>query len=529
MRSGGLNLTCGQHELPSELALTDHAKCDAALHDKDSESLSKSMRDHRASLNESFERTSALFPNDEIREHWDDLLTRELARANQRIADGAVTPTVDLALFKNELAGFDFQSPLPLGDLLSWVISQMEHGIVHVTHPRYFGLFNPAPTFPAQCADRIAAAFNPQLATSTTSPAAVAIESHVIRSVAQRAGLPLEAAGHFTTGGAEANYTALICALTRSDPRFATEGARAFNGPPTFYISRESHLAWLKIAHQAGIGRSAVRLVATDGSGCMDPKALGDAINADRAMGCVPIMIAATAGTTNAGMIDPLAACAGIAQASGLWFHVDAAWGGALIASDRLRGILAGMEQADSVTIDAHKWFATTMGCGMFITRHQALLSSAFHVSTSYMPSNIPAIDPYVTSLQWSRRFLGLRLFLSLAAVGWSGYGEHVERAIALTELLKERLVAHGWTIANRSSLAVLCIAPPLGADGARAIVNRVLTSGHAWVSTTILEGREVIRACVTHGQTTARDIVELVGTLEAAAHIRGEHKTIQS
>src|SRR5262249_39715597 len=146
-----------------------------------------------------------------------------------------------------------------------------------------FGLFNPAPTFPAQCADRIAAVFNPQLATSTTSPAAVAIESHVIRSIAQRAGLPPEAVGHFTTGGAEANYTALICALTRSDPRFATEGARAFEGAPIFYISQESHLAWLKIAHQAGIGRSAVRLVATDGCGRMDPKALVEAIKADRA------------------------------------------------------------------------------------------------------------------------------------------------------------------------------------------------------------------------------------------------------
>ena len=149
----------------------------------------------------------------------------------------------------------------------------MEHGLVHVTHPRYFGLFNPAPTFPAQCADRIAGAFNPQLATSTTSPVAVEIEAHVIRSVARRAGFPPEAGGHFTSGGSEANYTALLCALTRATPEFATKGARAFDGPPVFYVSQESHLAWLKIAHQAGIGRSAVRLVATDGLGRMDQNA----------------------------------------------------------------------------------------------------------------------------------------------------------------------------------------------------------------------------------------------------------------
>ena len=146
---------------------------------------------------------------------------------------------------------------------------------------------------------------------------------------------------------------------------------------------------------------------------------------------------------------------------------MDAAWGGALIASDRLCGVLAGIERADSLTIDAHKWFATTMGCGMFITRHPQVLSSAFQVSTSYMPSNVPDLDPYVTSVQWSRRFLGLRLFLSLAAAGWIGYGEHVERSIELIGLLKEKLVARGWTIANNALLAVLCIEPPPGCGDA--------------------------------------------------------------
>jgi aromatic-L-amino-acid/L-tryptophan decarboxylase len=457
---------------------------------------------------------SPLFPVREERERWDDFLTRELARADRRMVTGPVTPALDLGAFRNELARFDFRAPRPLAELLPWAIDQLEHGLVHVTHPRYFGLFNPAPTFPAQCADRIVAMFNPQLATSTTSPAAVEIESHVIRSVARRAGLPEEAGGHFTTGGSEANYTALICALTRSNREFATEGARCFQGPPVFYVSRESHLAWLKIAHQAGIGRSAVRLVATDGCGRMDANALARAVNADRARGCAPIMIAATAGTTNAGMIDPLVACAEIAQNNGLWYHVDAAWGGALIASDTLRGVLKGIEQADSITIDAHKWFATTMGCGMFLTRHADMLSSAFQVSTGFMPSNVPDLDPYVTTVQWSRRFLGLRLFLSLAAAGWAGYGRHVERSIELTNLLKEELLAHGWAILNDSPVAVLCIQPPPRFSDARSIVKKVLSSGRAWIAVAKFEGREVIRGCVTHGETTAGDITQLVNAL---------------
>jgi aromatic-L-amino-acid/L-tryptophan decarboxylase len=466
-------------------------------------------------------RNSALFPTLDDQRRWNDVLSLELARADTRVTAGAVAPTIDLALFKRDLAAFDFEAPRALRAVLEWTIAQMEHGIVHVTHPRYFGLFNPAPSFPAQCADRIAAAFNPQLASSTTSPVAVEIEAHVIRSIARRAGLPPEACGHFTTGGTEANYSALVCALTMGAREFATQGARAFPGPPVFYASRDSHRAWLKIAHQAGIGRSAVRLVATDGAGRMAPDALVDALRADRAAGCVPVMIAATAGTTNAGMVDPLAECAAIVRNEGLWFHVDAAWGGAAVASDRLRPLLTGIEMADSVTVDAHKWLATTMGCGMFLTARPDALSSAFHVSTSYMPSNISDLDPYVTSVQWSRRFLGLRLFLSLATAGWSGYAAHVEKSVSLARLLERQLAAHGWRVVNEPSLAVLCIEPPAGAGTVQAIVRRVVASGRAWVSEAVFEAQPIIRACITHGATTPEDVEALVDALEAAASDR--------
>jgi len=461
-------------------------------------------------------RTSVLFPTRAERERLDDFLTRELPRANERVAQGSVVPTFNLAAFKSELAGFDFQAPRPIDELLSWSIAQLEHGVVHMTHPRYFGLFNPAPTFPAECADRIVGAFNPQLATWTTAPAAVEIEAHVLNAVARRAGLPPESVGHCTSGGTEANFTALNCALTRSNPRFATDGARAFSGPPVFYISRESHLAWLKIAHQSGIGRTGARLVATDGSGRLDAHALTTALREDRARGCVPVMIVATAGTTNAGMVDPLEHCAQIARDEGVWYHVDAAWGGALIASDRLRGVLAGIERADSITIDAHKWFATTMGCGMFMTRHATVLSTVFHVSTTFMPSNNVNLDPYVTTAQWSRRFLGLRLFLSLAAAGWVGYGEHVQQSIELMALLKEKLAAQGWTIANDSPLAVLCVEPPPGFGDVRSIATRVITSGRAWIAAAKFEGRDIIRICLTHGEATAQNITELVKALSA-------------
>jgi glutamate/tyrosine decarboxylase-like PLP-dependent enzyme len=301
------------------------------------------------------------------------------------------------------------------------------------------------------------------------------------------------------------------------NPGFATHGVRALGGPAAFYVSRESHLAWLKIAHQAGLGRSAVRLVATDGSGRMDIAALAAAIAADRDRGCVPFMIAATAGTTNAGMIDPLRDCIGLAEANGLWCHVDAAWGGGLIASSTHRARLAGIEQADSVTVDAHKWFATTMGCGMFLTRWPGLLASAFTASASYMPSNIPDADPYVNSVQWSRRFLGLRLFLSLAAAGWDGYGRHVEHALSMIDLLRQRLTMRGWRIANTSETGVLCIVPP-DPGAVPKIVRRVVESGRAWISVAMFEGEQVIRACVCNGTTSEQDIATLEEALTADA-----------
>lgn len=456
----------------------------------------------------------ALFPDPKDRERINNWLTLELAAAHRRVQAGPVVPTIDMQHFRAELERFDFEQPQPLEEALRWAMERLEHGIVQISNPRYFGLFNPGANFPAQCADRLAACFNPQLASSASSPVPVALEAHVIRAVARRAAFGGDATGHFATGGSEANYTALICALTAAHPRYSADGVRAFAGPVKFYTSRDCHIAWLKIAHQAGVGRSGLRLVDTDGRGRMDPQALLRAVAEDRAAGAVPVMIVATAGTTGAGMIDPLHACADIAKQQSLWLHVDAAWGGAALASNRLRGVLDGVGRADSITIDAHKWLAATMGCAIFISRRADLLSEAFHASTSFMPSSISAVDPYLNSVQWSRRFLGLRLFLALAAAGWEGLGAHVDRGVEVIEHIKERLLATGWRIANDSPLAVLDAIPPAALGEVRALVRRVVASGRAWVAPTTFEGQDVVRICATNGETTIADVEALVRAL---------------
>lgn len=456
-----------------------------------------------------------LFPDDTVRHDVETRLTAALIEAHARLKRGPVTPTLDADTIQRDLDSIDFETPRPLAELIEWTLERMEHGIVQMGNPRYFGLFNPGASFPAQCADRIAALFNPQLASSASSPLPVALEAHVVRAMARRAGLGPAATGHFATGGSEANYTALVCALTAAHPRFAQSGARAFAGAPRFYTSRECHIAWLKIAHQAGIGRDALALVATDGRGRLDAGALQRAIEADRARGAVPVMVVATAGTTGGGMIDPLEACGEIATQEGLWYHVDAAWGGAALASERLRTLLAGIERADSITIDAHKWLATTMGCAMYLTRRGEILPQAFHASTSFMPSSVASLDPYLNSVQWSRRFIGLRLFLTLAALGWRGLGAHVERSIAVTAHVKVRLERLGWRVVNDSPLAVLDVLPPVPLD-VRALVRRVVASGRAWVAPASFEDRDVVRICVTHGETSAEDVDALIAALEA-------------
>ena len=459
----------------------------------------------------------ALFPSRAERGRLDGWLTEQLQEALTRVQAGPVMPSIDIPRFRAELEAMDFEQPRALEEVLSWSIERMEHGIVQMSNPRYFGLFNPGASFPAQCADRIIGAFNPQLASSASSPMPVALESYLIRAVARRAAMGANATGHFATGGSEANYTALICALTAAHPGFAQDGARALPGAPRFYTSRECHIAWLKIAHQAGVGRAALRLIDTDGGGRMDPAALARAIAEDRAAGAVPVMVVATAGTTGGGMIDPLHACADIAARERLWYHVDAAWGGSALASDRLRGLLSGIERADSIIIDAHKWLATTMGCALFITTRGELLSEAFHASTSFMPSSVASVDPYLNSVQWSRRFMGLRLFLALAAAGWSGLGAHVERSIAVIARVREKLEALGWTVANASELAVLDVLPPGGRE-VRALVRQVVSSGRAWVAPTTFEGRDVVRICATNGETSDGDVEELVAALKSAA-----------
>jgi glutamate/tyrosine decarboxylase-like PLP-dependent enzyme len=434
---------------------------------------------------------------------------RVVAKLESDIASGPIVPMVTAQEIRSYLVSrYDFTKPLALDDVGADVERMLRTWQVQVTHPRYFGLFNPSVTLASIIADTLVAMYNPQLATWRTSPAANEIERHTLAWLAGKFGFPATAVASFTGGGAEANLSAVIVALTRAFPDYGEGGLRRLPASPTVYLTGEAHHSFNKIAHMTGLGRRAIRTVATDGHLKMDLGDLARRVAEDRKDGFAPFMVVGTVGTTAAGAIDPLPDLARFCRSEGLWLHVDAAWGGAAILSPRLRSHLAGIDAADSITCDAHKWFSVPMGAGMFFCRHPDAVGEAFRAETSYMPGKTvgPVLDPYTTSAQWSRRFIGLKLFLALAQHGESGYVEMIEHQARMGDVLRESLTRAGWQVVNTTPLPLVCFTRNglVTAKFLAALYERQI----AWMSEVRLgDGAPVLRACVTSFRTTESDI----------------------
>ena len=425
---------------------------------------------------------------------------------------------------RGELARYDFRQPIPLPEATRDLVRLLRERSVHVIHPRYFGLFNPTAREAGAVADALAALFNPQLAAWSHAPAANEIERHTLAALAAPLGLdPETTAAHFTSGGAEANLTAVLVALADRIPEAAEDGLAALDERPTLYVSREAHHSFAKIARMAGLGTHGLREVRVDRRLALDPRALDRALRADAREGRRPFLVVATAGTTSAGVVDPIPEVLEVARSHGAWLHVDAAWGGAAALSPRLREILAGIGEADSVTWDAHKWLSVPMGAGMFFCRHAEAADRAFATATTYMPSGSrQARDPYATTVQWSRRATGLKVFLSLAELGLDGYRRLVEHQAAMGDRLRELLAGAGWQVVNETALPLVCFTHPDLEAGRRsrigAVVDRVQRRGRVWISKVVLTGgRPVGRACITSYRTEEEDLEVLVEEVEAA------------
>jgi glutamate/tyrosine decarboxylase-like PLP-dependent enzyme len=442
-----------------------------------------------------------------------DTIREAAAALESDIALGPITPQVTPEEIRSYLSSrYDFKKTAPLDEVVADVEQMLHKWQVHVTHPRYFGLFNPSVTLASIVADALAAMYNPQLAAWRTSPAANEIERHTLAWLAAKFGLPGNASANFTSGGAEANLSAVTVALTRAFPEYGERGLRSLPATPTIYLTGEAHHSFNKIAHMTGLGRQALRIVGTDRDLRMDTDDLARRVAEDRKHGFAPFMTIATAGTTAAGAIDPLPDLADFCRRQRLWLHVDAAWGGAAAVSPVLRHHLAGIEAADSITCDAHKWFSVPMGAGMFFCRHPESVAAAFHAENSYMPAKTagPVTDPYTASVQWSRRFIGLKLFLALAERGESGYAEMIEHQARMGDVMRQSLKLAGWRIVNNTPLPLVCFTRD-GLDTAKFLAA-LHARQIAWMSEVRLgDAAPVLRACITSFRTTELDILRVV------------------
>jgi glutamate/tyrosine decarboxylase-like PLP-dependent enzyme len=435
-----------------------------------------------------------------------------------------VSPELNPLAIREFLASLPFDKPLGSQLALRKVKEGLEKWQVHLGHPMYYGLFNPRPSAMGIAADALVAAYNPQMAAWSHSPFAVEVENYVIRELGKKFGMDEGTIdGTFCSGGAEANQSAVLTALVAKFPDYATKGVRALSGQPVLYASEQSHHSLMKAARTSGLGSDTIRMVPSDSMLRMDVHALRESIAQDKKMGFLPFMVAGTAGTTGAGVIDPLPEIARICREENLWFHADAAWGGAAALVPELKPSIAGIALADSITFDAHKWFSVPMGAGIYLTKHPEILHRTFAIQADYMPKegkDLGTVDPFGHSIQWSRRFTGLKVYMSLLVAGWEGYERVIRHQTEMGNELKTALQQKGWEVVNQTPFPLACFRGSSPQTQSReylmGVCDRVVKSGKAWISTIALkDDLFTLRACITNYASEKKHIHQLVDLLD--------------
>jgi glutamate/tyrosine decarboxylase-like PLP-dependent enzyme len=348
-----------------------------------------------------------------------------------------------------------------------------------------------------------------------------------MRWIGERVGWPGEFNGTFTSGGNEANFSGLALALASKFPEAVEEGVAVIGGQPVLYASAESHHSLDKSAGLLGIGRKALRRIAVNDAAQLDAENLAAAIAQDIAAGRKPFCVVSTAGTTNSGTVDDLIAISEICRKHQLWLHVDGAYGGVAIFSNRHRDLVRGIERADSLTVDPHKWMAMPFAAGVILTSHPETLERAFSVSAPYMPKAAGAQLPDNSriSTQWTRRMNSLKLWLTLRVHGRQAYEELIDCQLKLAK----SFVA--WVKASEDfELAVPPMLPivtfrlkPAGRSPQQltadhdAMVDEVTRDGGRWISETKVRGESVLRMMVISYLTEERHLQGLEFALTKA------------
>ena len=400
----------------------------------------------------------------------------------------------------------------------------------HIPSAHYLGMMNPTPTYMAFLAESLVAALNPQLATVARSQMASRIEAETVRWIGQLIGWQGAFNGTFTTGGNEANLSALAMALAAKFPGVVEDGICSIGAQPVFYTSVEGHHSLDKSAGLLGLGRNALRRIAVNERLQLQTQQLEAAIQTDLAAGQKPFCIVATAGTTSSGAIDDLPALADLCRRYHLWLHVDGAYGAAVLFSNRHRNLVRGIEWADSVSIDPHKWLAMPFSAGLVLTRHVEALERTFSVPCPYLQKSSSESLPDNLSLgaQCSRLMNSLKLWLTLRAHGRRAYEELIDRQMDLARTFADWVArSDNFELAAPQVLPILNLrlkAPGSSPSDLRAlhaaVIEEVNRDGQRWISGAMVNGQSVIRTMVISYLTEERHLRDLYTALEAASRL---------
>jgi aromatic-L-amino-acid/L-tryptophan decarboxylase len=405
----------------------------------------------------------------------------------------------------------------------------LPHAIA-ISSPRYFGLFNPAPLPVAVWVDAVCSALNQNGAAWRQSPSVSALESVVIGWLGAVLGQPDDGFGTLTSGGSEANLIALKCARDRVVHDAAHAGLMGTGAPLRVYASEQAHYSVRRSLDIIGVGRDNLRAIDTDGRFRVRLDALRAAIEDDLARGLRPTAVVGVAGSTSTGAVDPLDGLADVAADYGLWYHVDAAYGGALAFSTAHGELLRGIDRADSITLDPHKWLFVPFSCGALLTRHgRAGLRASFDCTPEYLNEERGDDDGGLDFFRYgqlgTRRGNALKLWAALSRLGRRGYAEIVDQQIALTRRLATGLsMMDEFEVLGDVQTAVCCArflpgelrdAPgPRQDEVQRRLQQRIERGGRAWLATTVLSGRRVLRVNVNSVLTRAEHVDELLALL---------------
>lgn len=412
--------------------------------------------------------------------------------------------------------------PPEAGEAFDTIMDDFERIIVpattHWNHPRFFAYFATSAAPAAVAAEALAATLDVKAMLWRTSPAATELEMVTMRWLGRLLGLPQEWTGIIYDTASIAGFTALAAAREALDPTIREEGMSGRALPaPRVYITDQTHSHVEKAAIALGVGRRNVVRVECDGEFRMRPDSLRARIAADREAGMRPMAIVATVGTTSTTSVDPVPAIAEVARENGVWLHVDAAYAGIAAIVPEFRSLLDGVELADSLVVNPHKWMFVPMDCSALFLKNEAVVRRAFSLVPEFILStrDVDVVNYMEYGLQLGRRFRALKLWFVLRHFGAEGIRQRLREHIALAQAFAQWVQAEPyWEILAPHPLSVVCFrfAPP-GLDEAQlealngAILDAVNATGEVFLSHTKIDGCYALRLAIGNLRTQRSDV----------------------